>query len=79
VDLFISSCSENYHRDCYILKIDIKGYFMSVDRSLLYEKIKGQLIRQASKSLFHAARNKGLPIGNLTSQLFANIYYDSPQ
>lgn len=116
VDHFIRSCSENYHSDCYILKIDIKGYFMSIDRSLLYEKVKRQLINHAagikgdlysilyliretifndpthdcimkcsgsewkdlpaSKSLFHAGRNKGLPIGNLTSQLFANIYLD---
>jgi hypothetical protein len=29
-----------------------------------------------SKSLFYAGNNKGLPIGNLTSQLFANIYLD---
>ncbi len=27
-----------------------------------------------SKSLFFSAENKGLPIGNLTSQLFGNIY-----
>lgn len=26
------------------------------------------------KSLFHAEENKGLPIGNLTSQFFANVY-----
>ena len=26
------------------------------------------------KSLFHAPENKGLPIGNLTSQFFANLY-----
>jgi retron-type reverse transcriptase len=116
VNHFIRSCSENYHRDCYILKIDIKGYFMSIDRSLLYDKLKTgiteyqaalagdlesilYLIRQTifndpthgcimkcarsewkglpdSKSLFHAGKNKGLPIGNLTSQLFANIYLD---
>ena len=117
VNHFIRSCSENYHRDCYILKIDIKGYFMSIDRSLLYDKLKTGLIKYqaalagdletilylirqtifndptrkcimkckkaewkglpASKSLFHAGRNKGLPIGNLTSQLFANIYLDA--
>lgn len=114
VDHFIRSCSANYHKDCYILKIDIKGYFMSIDRSLLYEKVKKTLLKYsgkidgdiaqilylirktifnepvnccifksnrdewnglpASKSLFHAKKNKGLPIGNLTSQLFANIY-----
>jgi retron-type reverse transcriptase len=27
-----------------------------------------------TKSLFHAAPDCGLPIGNLTSQLFSNIY-----
>ena len=27
-----------------------------------------------SKSLFFSAKNKGLPIGNLTSQLFGNVY-----
>ncbi len=27
-----------------------------------------------TKSLFHAEKGKGLPIGNLTSQLFGNIY-----
>ena len=116
LDHFIRSCSKNYHQDCYILKIDIRGYFMSIDRSILYEKIKKRVISQASKidgdiqlilslirktifndpvngyimkckkaewkdlpsskSLFHAGKNKGLPIGNLTSQLFANIYLD---
>jgi retron-type reverse transcriptase len=28
------------------------------------------------KSLFYTPKNKGLPIGNLTSQLFGNIYLD---
>lgn len=114
IDHFIRSCSNNYHNDAYILKLDIKGYFMSIDRSILFRKIlhhltqyNGELtfdmpmvlnlIRQVifhdvrkgciikghssdweglppSKSLFHSAPGKGLPIGNLTSQLFANIY-----
>ena len=30
-----------------------------------------------SKSLYHAARGCGLPIGNLTSQLFGNVYLDA--
>jgi retron-type reverse transcriptase len=29
------------------------------------------------KSLFHSPKDTGLAIGNLTSQLFANIYLDS--
>lgn len=111
---FIRSCSHNYSRDCYILKLDIKGYFMSMDRSILYRKIEKTLHRfnnvtnfdidlilwlirkiifhdptrhcivkgtrddwkdlPKSKSLFCAGENKGLPIGNLTSQLFGNVY-----
>jgi len=116
IDHFIRSCSENYRKDCYILKIDIQGYFMSIERTILFEKVKTTLQQRASevvvdiplilylirltifndprqgcimkskisqwdglppsKSLFYAGNNKGLPIGNLTSQLFANIYLD---
>ena len=38
VDHFIRSCSENYHKDCWILKLDIKGYFMAMDRNILYQE-----------------------------------------
>jgi hypothetical protein len=111
---FIRSCSRNYTRDCYVLKLDISGYFMSIDHSVLYREIKSVLdrkrgetdfdvdlilglIRQIvfhdhtaecrlkgksadwnglprSKSLFCSGKGKGLPIGNLTSQLFGNVY-----
>jgi hypothetical protein len=114
LDHFIRSCSRNYSEDCYILKLDIKGYFMAIDHFLLYQKIEMILnrfrkeasfdvdlililIRKSifcdptenclikgrkenwnglprSKSLFWADKNKGLPIGNLTSQLFGNVY-----
>jgi len=113
-DYFIKSCSQNYKKDAYIMKLDIEGYFMSIDKTILFEIIKTQIIsrqdkltceldlilfllekvifcdptknciikseRKAweglpkSKSLFFSGKNKGLPIGNLTSQLFANIY-----
>ena len=45
IDHFIRSCSRNYKKDCYILKLDIKGYFMSMDRSILYEKIEKTLCK----------------------------------
>src|SRR3989339_680169 len=82
---FIRSCSENYQKDCYILKLDIKGYFMSINKNILHEKIifynpikncavKGKGEDWAglpkSKSLFFTQAGCGLPIGNLTSQLF---------
>ena len=111
---FIRSCSQNYTKDCYILKLDIKGYFMAMNKKLLFEKVKEVLLKKKyridfdlplilyllektifndpkinckvkgkntdweglpeTKSLFHAKQNCGLPIGNLTSQLFGNIY-----
>ena len=43
LDYFIRSCSENYKKDCYILKLDINGYFMSINRSILYKKTAGTL------------------------------------
>lgn len=113
---FIRSCSENYQKDCWILKLDIKGYFMAMDRHILLEKTRKvlekkkeelkvdldfilQLLHQIifndptkncivrgkkenwvglpkSKSLFFSGKDKGFPIGNLTSQLFGNIYLD---
>ena len=30
----------NYTEDCYVLKLDISGYFMSIDRTVLYKKIE---------------------------------------
>ncbi len=111
---FMRSCSQNYAKDCYILKLDISGYFMAMNRTILYDKIHKVLSRfqgedhfdvdftldlikkvvfhdptndctikgsgkdwinlPNSKSLFYAAKNCGLPIGNLTSQLFGNVY-----
>lgn len=116
MDHFIRSCSKNYSGDCYILKLDIRGYFMSINRALLYDKVVGVLIKNrhqitfdldmvlfllklvifndptrncilkgkksdwiglpADKSLFHTRPGCGLPIGNLTSQLFGNVYLD---
>ncbi len=142
----IRRCSDNYKRECYILKLDLRGYFMSIDKQMLKDKIRRMLDKfrkravspqdelyysmnakydslkeergpngrvtfdeivdfdllwylveividsdctrnfvfkskpwereglPKSKSLFHSRTGCGLPIGNLTSQLFSNIY-----
>ena len=115
VDRFIRQCSYNYSRDCYVLKLDIKGFFMHINKTLLFAKLQAFIEQkyQASdkqlllelcqkiifyeptqhciikskrsawqglppdKSLFHSAPQCGLPIGNLTSQVFANFYMNS--
>jgi len=52
IDHFIRSCSQNYSKDCYILKLDIKGYFMAMNRNLLFEKVKSVLLANRHKINF---------------------------
>lgn len=73
-------------RDCYhtgyALKADIRHYFDTVDHEILLEiierKIKDQnviwLIRTILRNHKTEVLGKGMPIGNLTSQFFANVY-----
>lgn len=66
----------------YILKADIKHYFASVDHEILIRIIRRRirdkkilwLIRKILKNHNFKDKNKGIIIGNLTSQLFANLY-----
>ena len=117
VNHFIKSCSNNYQKETYYLKADIKNFFNSIDKDILWNLISNhpitieqskqfgndnyflELIHQVifhnptnnyqfngnpnlinnvphHKQLFNVPLNKGLPIGNLTSQFFANIYLD---
>lgn len=116
----LRSCSRNWTEPCWVLKLDVKGYFMAIDRARLLKRCREILARQRragahtlqkdvdwglvdwlmeqicmldplencrvvgdwrewkklppEKSLFHARPGCGLPIGNLSSQLFSNIY-----
>ena len=112
IDAAIRACSDGYSVDCYILKLDIRSFFMSINKNILYQMLHVfisekyrkpdlpivlRLIRQVifynpdehcvikgrradwnglpcHKSLFWASHSCGLPIGNLTSQIFANFY-----
>lgn len=73
--------SRNYAQDCWALKCDIKRFFDSVDHDILLElierKIKDPDIMWLLEKIirgFEIEKGKGIPIGNLTSQLFSNIY-----
>lgn len=117
--------SQNYSKECYCLKMDIKGYFMHINRNRLNEIALESLDKMSthrvdnksdktwndaidmdfikwltstialfnpilncrfrskpsawknlpkSRSLFYVTEGCGLPIGNLTSQLFSNVY-----
>lgn len=106
------SCSDNYTKDCYVMKCDIQSFFVSVDRHILRNlinqkfrslrvsrdkiwvlhllhmiifhdythkmddrtTINQRVLIPSHKSLLFAPKNNGMPLGNLTSQLFGNIY-----
>ena len=38
VEQHINECSDDYTKDCWIMKLDIQGFFMSIDKRLLYER-----------------------------------------
>ena len=69
--------NRNNSRNCFALKCDIKKFFDSIDHKILGDilgrKIKDEntvwLVEEIIKSF-----SKVLPLGNITSQLFANIY-----
>jgi hypothetical protein len=52
ISQFLKDCSENYTKDCYILKLDIRGYFMSIDKQILWEKLKRILQPMTEKDCF---------------------------
>ncbi len=70
---FIREAEDNY----YVLKCDVSKYFPSVNHEVLKKIIRKKI---ADKKLLLLLDNiidsteNGIPIGNLTSQLFANIY-----
>ena len=115
--------SRNWQRPCYALKIDIRGYFMHINRRRLLDIATASLTKMAdhqanggmkwrdvidmdfilwltheivlldptdgcrhvgnpsewdnvdaSKLMANAPADCGMPIGNLTSQLFSNVY-----
>ena len=115
VQHFMRSISNNGKEKAYYLQCDIKSFFMSIDKNILWGILNKQLpkalkyeshefiekfrnllrinlfhnptknyINKSSfkkwkcvpedKTLFNSNDFKGIPIGNLTSQFFANVY-----
>lgn len=83
LEKFARIVSKNYTRDCWSLKLDIKKFFASVDHNILKilisKKIKDKDIIWLLNNVIDSfsselGEGKGIPLGNLTSQIFANIY-----
>jgi hypothetical protein len=109
----VKDCSDGYTRDCWIMKLDLKGFFMSIDKKLMEDIIDRFIVERYTneddkedlrflcrtvilhepqldcekhsaqelfnalpdhKTLFRNEKGKGIAIGNLFSQIFANFY-----
>ena len=78
VQKYMRIMKRNYN-NYYILKCDVKKYFYSIDKNILMNimnrKISDELLLNFTKKLiFDDSGDIGIPIGNYTSQYFANIY-----
>jgi retron-type reverse transcriptase len=102
---FSRKITKNGRIRAYYLQLDIKDFFITIDKKILFTRIRRKVtnpemiwltenilfwdcttsyIRKgdntllsnipANKTLFGKNNQRGLPIGNLTSQFFANIY-----
>lgn len=114
---FMRSLVRNGDGDAYFLQLDIRNFFNSIDRRILFKLLQWRLrkavqqnkidedtavryrdishiilkqdvgresyvlaspremaVVPAHKRLVNSGKNKGLAIGNLTSQFFANVY-----
>ena len=88
VQQFMRGCSDNYTKDCYVLKLDIKGYFMSIDKFRLYDIVRGlverELLKQGSRvsknnrshkidGFTQVSRIDGIDENGVKSQLFDSV------
>jgi len=102
---FLRKITKNGNVRAYYLQLDIKDFFTSIDKEILFELLKRRVddpsiawLLEAvlfwdctrsyvckgsrrmlsnipdNKSLFGKDNKRGLPIGNYTSQFFANVY-----
>lgn len=79
---FAYRASQNHTKTCWVLKCDIKKFFASINHGILLDIMARyvpdsdiqRLMGEVVGSFFSGRPGVGLPLGNLTSQLFVNIY-----
>lgn len=72
-------CAKTKWKNYYILKMDITKYFHNIDKRILWDvlkrKIKDKKLLWLTREILLSTEGMlGLPLGNYTSQMFANIY-----
>ena len=80
-EYFQKKVTKNATRQAFVLKADIRHYFDEVDQRILLQilqkKVKDPQVGWLIKKIlgnYMRQEGKGMPLGNLTSQFFANVY-----
>jgi hypothetical protein len=78
---FYRGVSRNDTRQCWVLKCDIRKFFANIDHGVMLDIIgsytQDQNLLWLAKEIldsFSVRPGVGVPLGNLTSQLFVNVY-----
>ena len=78
---FMLTSSRNNKRTAWALQCDIRKFFDSVDHTILLrlvrQKVHDQHLMKLIENVVHSfqgTNGKGIPLGNVTSQLFSNVY-----
>ena len=79
---FAYKASKNNTKTCWVLKCDIRKFFDNIDHEILINILESHipdksiilLLKEIINSFSAKQEGVGLPLGNLTSQLFVNIY-----
>jgi hypothetical protein len=83
---FSKKVSANFTQPAFALKCDIRKFFDSIDHRILLDILKTrirdpdflwlleEIVESFQSDRSNLFQKRGLPIGNLTSQIFANVY-----
>ncbi len=78
LETMLRKVRRNHTRSCFALKCDIHKFFASVDHPILLQilakRVKDERMMRLLRDIIESFPSGGIPIGNLTSQLFANVY-----
>ncbi len=72
---FMREATQNYQQKAYVVKLDVQGYFMSLKREKLYERVKWGLDRQFFDAM---SDSMGYQLYDICKFLWKQILLDDP-
>jgi RNA-directed DNA polymerase len=74
----VSRFQQFARKNTYVLKCDVRNYFATIDHvrllRMIQRKIKDAGVLRLIEIIIASSADPGIPIGNLSSQIFANLY-----